>query len=167
MLTSCGSKDSTAASPNDWKPFSSEAGNFSVLFPGTPKEKNVVGQTAIGEMEMRSFVVETDLQTAYALNYNDFPPRLDLSDPERVFDQGMDSALGKTGTVITQRSMRCKGYPAREFEFKAGGDANYVGRIRLILVGRRLYNIETIFLTGNPHESDCQKFFDSFSLNKG
>jgi len=166
-LAGCGSKDQSAATQNNWKQFSSDAGNFSIQFPGTPKEKTALEETVFGEIEVHSFIVETDIQTAYGINYNDFPPRLNLSNPEPLFDGGQASAIGKTGIVITQRSMRFKGYPAREFEFKAGGKANYSGRVRLILVGRRLYNLVTIFLTENPHVSDREKFFDSFSLNKG
>jgi hypothetical protein len=139
---------------------------FLGLFPGLPKEKTSVEQTAAGEIEVHSFIVEPNIQTAYGINYNDIPPKLNLSNPEPLFDGGQSATIGETGAITTQRSMKFKGYPAREFEFKAGGKANYSGKVRLILVGRRLYNLVTVFLTENPHASDAEKFFDSFSIIK-
>jgi hypothetical protein len=55
-------------------------------------------------------------------------------------------------------------YPAREYEYVAGGAANYSGRVKIIIVGQRVYQIATIFLTANPHPKDREFFFNSFQI---
>lgn len=160
----CGSKDSAADNADEWKRFTSDAGNFSALFPGTPREKIVPVQTALGESEAHNFVVEPDAQTAYGVNYNDYPAAVDVNHPQKLFDQCQASIVGEKGKIVVQQEMKVQNYPARELEFRAGGEANYSGRVRLILVGHRIYDLVAIFLTANPHASERQKFFDSFQL---
>lgn len=123
-------------------------------------------QTALGESEAHSFMVEPDIQTAYGINYNDYPAAVDVNHPQKLFDQCQASIVGEEGKIVVQREMKIQDYPARELEFQAGGKANYSGRVRLILVGHRIYGLVAIFLTANPHPSERQKFFDSFSLKE-
>jgi len=165
-LTGCGSKDKGVNSQHEWKLFSSKTGNFSALFPGAPRETVVPEPTAAGEIKMHSFIIETDAQTAYGINYNDYPDAIDISNPQKVFDRCQVAMTTGQGKIITQTAIKFGNYPARELEFQPGGLANYSGRVRLILVGRRIYSVSTVFLTANPHPAEAAKFLDSFSLNQ-
>ena len=60
-FTGCRPRDG-AADPASWKLFSSEAGRFSVLFPGVPKQKVIPKKTATGEFE-RGYVRVADMVT--------------------------------------------------------------------------------------------------------
>ena len=159
--------DATTSKPNPWNGFSSGPGNFSVLCPGDPKEITVFEQSTGGEIEFHSFIVESDDETAYGVVYNDYPPTANLPEPETAFDRSQGAIIEKhKAELLAQESLQVQSHPAREFEFKAGGKANYSGRVRIILIDRRLYQLVTVFLTDNPHPADRAKFFDSFSLKK-
>ncbi len=88
---------------------------------------------------------------------------------ETVFDGSQNSAVKDVGEAKpnswTKHSLRVQNYPARELEFKAGGKTNFSGRIRLILVGKRIYSVMTFYSPGNPHPEDSLKFFDGFSIH--
>jgi hypothetical protein len=151
---------------NKWKRFASDEGGFSIRFPGTPEETNVLVKVAAGEFEMPCYFVWADVQTEYAVNYVDYPRNVDKLGTEKIFDLSMASVAGAFGKIVFYRDMSFKGYPAREFEFVAGGRANFSGRVRLILVHQRLYQILVIFLTQNPHRDDFRVFFESLSLRQ-
>lgn len=165
-LSGCGPKNSAADDTGQWKRFTSDTGKFSALFPGTPGEKIVPVKTALGESEAHSFLVQPDVETAYGINYNDYPAAVDVDHPQKLFDQCQASIVGEKGKIVVQQELKIQNYPARELEFQAGGEANYSGRVRLILVGHRIYDLVAIFLTANPHAPERQKFFDSFSLKE-
>ena len=63
----------------------------------------------------------------------------------------MEADQNGSGKIVFQQEIKLEDYPGREFEFAAGGKANYSGRIRVFLVGRRLYVLTVVFLTANPH----------------
>jgi hypothetical protein len=144
----------------------SDAGKFTVLFPGTPEEKVQTVQGPAGRgIEAYIFIVEADKQTFYGANYGDVPTNIDLRNPEMYFDKAQTLAAGEKGKIMFQQDIRAGGNPGREFEFVAGSNANYSGRFRILLIGRRMYTLYTIFLTTNPHPEDTETFFDSFSLS--
>jgi hypothetical protein len=151
---------------NSWKKFASDEGKFSVWFPGTPEETAQPLHNLIGEIDAHSFVVKADIQDFYAVVYGDIPPTVDLQDPSNLFDkaQAMEANQNGSGKIVFQQEIKLKDYPGREFEFAAGGKANYSGRIRIFLVGRRLYVLTIVFLTANPHLEDRENFFNSFKL---
>ena len=151
---------------NQWKFFASEEGGFRVLFPGSPQETNVIINTTATNMTMPCFFAWADRQTEYAVNYCDLPKALKKLSPKEQFDIDQSGLAENIGNVVTQRDFTFDNFPARDFEFVVGGKGNFSGRIRLILVEDRLYQIEVIFLTKNPHEGDFKIFFDSFSFKK-
>lgn len=152
-----------------WRRFSSEVGQFTASFPGTPQEKTDLTSTAAGEIEVHSFIVELQRFT-YGICYSDLPENLKLPGAEAVFDGSQDSTVksvgGRKAEVVAQETMVVAGFPAREFEFKAGGKANFSVRARMVLVGKRIYTLTTVFLTANPDPENRKKFFDSFSVRE-
>jgi hypothetical protein len=164
VLTGCRPAHQEPDTRLAWKTFTSKSGKFSALFPGTPKQSITPQPTVAGKIDVHSFIVETDAVNAFGINYSDFPETLNLSNPGALFDGAQTTTAGERGAIVTQQTMKFKGYPAREFEFKPGGKANYSGRVRLILVGRRIYSLVVIFLTANPHPEERTKFFESFSV---
>jgi hypothetical protein len=150
----------------NWKRFSSDEGKFSVLFPGTPEATNDLIKTSFGEIRMQTFFVWSDIQTEYAVNYNDNPNIVEKLSPQQEFDSSQESVAEKFGEVINQRDFNFRDFPAREFDFVAGGKADFSGRVRLILVNQRLYQVIVIFLTKNPYLDDFKIFLDSFCIQK-
>lgn len=168
-LTACKPKHESSADEREWKSFTSETGKFSVNFPGKPVETTSISPTAVGDIEVHCFIVELRVMT-YGISYSDVPAGVKLPDSETVFDGSQNSAVkdvgGSKAELVDQQSMTVQDFPAREFEFKAGGKGNFSSRVRMILVGHRIYSLTTVFLTANPDPENRKKFFDSFSVHK-
>jgi hypothetical protein len=151
---------------SQWKFFASKEGGFRVLFPGSPQETNVTINATATNIIMPCFFVWADRQTEYAVNYGDYPKNLKRLSPKDQFDLSQAGVAKKFGNVLIERDYSFENFPARDFEFVVGGKGNFSGKVRLILVDERLYQIMVIFLTKNPHLDDFKNFFDSFSIQK-
>jgi hypothetical protein len=151
---------------NQWKRFESQEGGFRVLFPGTPEITTNIFNTKTGEIPMLCFSTWADRQTQYAVNYSDSPKIVEKLNAQQQFDASQKGVTDKFGEIIVRRDFKFGDCPARDFEFVAGGKANFSGRVRLILDNQRLYQIMVIFLTKKPHQDDFKTFFDSFSISK-
>jgi hypothetical protein len=173
-LAGCGRKDSESVKypsvvpPQNWKRFSSEEGKFSVRFPGAPEETKQIQKSPIGEVEERIFSVNVDIQTVYAVAYCDsskFTEAAITKNAQDFLRKSQSITVAKQmGQTVFQQEMKISNFPAREYEYVAGGKANFSVRVRLILVGSRVYQILAIFLTANPHPVARAIFFNSFQL---
>ncbi len=154
---------------NSWKVFSSDEGKFSVLFPGLPKTTNILSSFSTENVESHVFYVNANVQNSFAVSYEDSPvfaKMAKLQNPQQFLEKAQAiTVLNEFGKVVYQREMEFGDYPVREFEYAAGGKANYSARIREILVGERIYQIYVVFLTANPHTEDRDIFFNSLRLH--
>jgi hypothetical protein len=153
-----------------WKKFSSDEGGFSIWFPGNPIETNELVETAQGEMSQRIFYVDADRQTGYTASFCEnsaFSKIIQAGKLQSFFDESQTAiAAEHKGKIIFQEETKWENSMVREFEYEAGGNANFSVRVRLILSDARLYELCTIFLTANSHPEDREYFFRSFSLLK-
>jgi hypothetical protein len=150
------------ATPLDgWQKFSSAEGRFSVLLPGPPKEKQEIVQGKTGQVELHAFAAEKDIQNGYGVAYYDVPK---ISDPQLFLGKLEALLVGPEAKVVFFKRLQIGNYPATEFEFVAGGKANYSVRARIILVDQRAYALTVTFLTSEPHPDERNAFFESFSL---
>ena len=157
-------KYAPAVPTSNWKKFSSDEGKFSVWFPGEPEETNVVISTSDINVSQPCFFVWADRQTEYAVNYCDYPKIVEKLKPEQQFDISQAGVAKAFGQIVYQQNVKFGEYPGRDFEFVAGGKANFSGRVRLIFANGRLYQLMVIFLTANPHSADRDIFFNSFKI---
>jgi hypothetical protein len=163
-------QENTAQSPSAapvsaWKEFSSAEGKFSCQFPGDPQEQQASTQVPQGEVKTIGFTVQTDIKTVYAVGYSEYPSTIKLLAGSEAFDKTEAAVVDKaSGKVIFQQDLMFGNYPAREYEYVAGGAANYSGRVKIIIIGQRVYQIATIFLTANPHPKDREFFFNSLQI---
>jgi hypothetical protein len=151
-------------SVSSWKKFTSAEGKFSIWFPGNPEETNIVIEASNVRILQPCFFAWADPQNEYAVNYGDYPKSLNKMKPEQQFDICQSGVAREIGKIIYQTNLQFENYPARDLEFVAGGKANYSGRMRLILVNERIYQLVVIFLTTNPHPADREIFFGSFHI---
>ena len=151
-----------------WKKFSSTEGKFSIWFPGTPVETNQFITNSIMAAEEHLFYVNTDIQNAFLVAYCD-----SLKFDEFTKDGRAQEFLGKSesivvaeanGQILSEQKTTFGSYPAREFEYKAGGKANYSVKVEYIMIGQRVYSLMAVFMTGNPYPEDRTTFFNSFRL---
>jgi len=159
----------SAVPTGHWKRFTSDEGRFSIQFPGKPEITNAVLDISTNySITQPCFFVWADRQTEYVVNYTDYPEALQKNlerlGPQQQFDLSQAAVAKRFGNILNQSDTTLGDNPGREFEFVAGGKANFSGQVRLFLVHQRLYQIMVIFLTQNPHPKDFKIFFDSFAL---
>src|ERR1700722_12035863 len=138
---------------NEWKNFSTPERKFSAWFPGVPYITNVVISVSNVDASQPCYFI-WNRQTEYAVGYGDWPKNLRKLKPEQIFDIDQKGVATEVGKIVYQKNIEFANYPAREFEYVVVGKVNYSGRVRLILVGDRLYYLIVVFLTANPHTSD-------------
>ena len=155
------------APTSSWKRFSSVEGRFSIFFPGIPDHTSILTDEKANS-EVHLFYVNANAQNSFAIGYRDSPmfsKMAVLPDPQAFLEKSEALWVAHSqGKVTYEQESKFKDYPAREFEYVAGGKANYSTRMKLILVGDRVYEIYVIFLTQNPYPQERTTFFNSFSL---
>jgi len=160
-----GALQNSAAAAADWKEFSSAECKFKCLFPISPREKQATVKAAGGELKTHAFIAEVDVHTAYGVDYTEYPPGMKLVANKQTLDRAEASVVTKyDGKVTFQQDTKVGNYPAREFEYVAGGKANYSGRMKIIIVGQRVYELLVIFLPADPHPADRDRFLQSFQI---
>ena len=141
VATGCGKQPGNSGNPGSesplkhWERFTSEAGKFSILFPGTPEEKQQTSQSQFGKIEMHAFAAKKDTQNAYGVGYFDIPK---VPDIKSYLDKVQALEAGAQGKIVSQKEIQMGNNSGREFEFIKGGKANYSVRARMIMVGQRL-----------------------------
>jgi hypothetical protein len=148
---------------NEWENFSSPEGKFSVWFPGVPDITNVVSSVSNVDVSQPCYFI-WNRQTEYAVGYGDWPKNLERLKPEQIFDIDQKGVATEVGKIVYQKDIEFENHSSREFEYVVDGKVRYSGRVRLILVSDRLYQLMVIFLTANPHTTDRDIFFSSFRL---
>ena len=155
------------------KAFSSQQGRFTILFPGTPAEKDTSVVTFVGRLDSREYKFAAH-PTYYAVIYDDFAGDLE-NDAERrdyamnrMRDAGASS--GPDRRLLSESGIRLGSHPGRALKFSIpdGG----VIRVRMYAVGRRLYQVSVITLgersspgARRAAEKRALKFLDSFRPN--
>ena len=157
-----------------WKRFNSNEGKFSVRFPGTPETTNIMSTFSQSEnelpIEVRTpiFYVNPNIQNAFVVGYSDnpvFSQMAKLPDPQEFLKKCEFLAVSKAeGKVVFEQGSKFQNFPSREFEYVAGGKANYSARVKYILVGERVYSMYVVFLTTNPYPDERKIFFGSFKI---
>lgn len=153
------------ASPSIWKPFTSAAGQFSVLFPGEPRTLKRAASYAKGQStDLYVFYVERSQEaTTYIVTYNDFPAGWDVS-PDLLavaFDKSRDRLVG-TAKLVSEREVDLASFPGREFKFlQADGQ---VTRARLYYAKGRLYQVLVTTRRAQDLAKSIDGFFNSFQI---
>jgi hypothetical protein len=155
---------------SNWEKFTSGKGKFSVWFPGTPAQTNQFVTNAIVTAEDHFFYVNPDIQDSYVVVYCDNEKFDDAikNGKAQIFLEAYESLVVNQaeGKVLFEHETTFENFPSREFEYKAGGKANYSVRVKCIMVGQRVYSVMAVFLAGNPYPEDRETFFNSFRLQE-
>jgi hypothetical protein len=146
-----------------WQLFTSDDGEFSVLFPGEPKQSSNTLNTELGELTLHNFGYVASEGVDYNASYNDYPADKVSEDSKDLLD-GVLSGVGKTNTLVTQQTTTQQGHPAVVAEFEAPG-SNYI-YYKGVMFKNRLYQLAVVGSSDNKetYKPDAMKFIDSFEL---
>lgn len=144
---------------NVWKEFRSPEGQFSLLMPGIPEKGMDRVNTPIGALEGHTFSVEQN-EVRYRVGYADYPENLNQKpDSTHILNS---IRLGVKGTLLNERTFSLDQHPGRQLLVESSD--GYVKQIRVLLVDKRLYQLEMMAKLERASAKDTQKFFNSFQL---
>ena len=146
-----------------WLKYASPDHKFTIILPDVPEQRQKADQTVQGEIQVHVYASEDEAHNGYSVAVYDFPP---IHDDPKIFLARLEEIIIKDqdAKVTSYKPMQIGNYYGTEFEFVAGGQANYSGKCRLILVGQRAYALMVVYLTAGPKPTDADDFFDSLSL---
>jgi len=151
----------TVAAPA-WVKFISEEGAFSVLMPGTPKETVETSPSDHGPYTTHIVVLRED-PNVFMVGWVDYDPSFNFNRVAELEANRDNFVSGTKATLVETRSATIYGYPAIEFTAE---NADRVFKSRVVMVGRRPYQI----VIGSPKELDdsanIKRFFDSFKVTR-
>jgi hypothetical protein len=151
----------------DWHVHKSDAGGFSIMFPGAPQEQVNTIDTDIGPLDMVTTTYEAK-NYAYMASYADYPENaFSNTDIEEVLDSARDRAIANVqGTLLSEEKISMGRFPGRSFkaEINAG---QTVLMARICLAGFRLYMVGAVVPKNDVSLKDNTRFFESFTLEEG
>lgn len=159
----------TLDQPN-WQEYQSQAGRYSILMPGKPKEQTQAVDSAAGSLDMRLASYE-DRSGAYLVIYVDYPATLIRSNQaSEILDGAVQGAVNNVkGQLTRQQDFPLGTVPGREVEFnapaKGAQPATHI-KVRYFLTNDRLYQVMVVAQQNQGLPADVQKFLDSFKLSK-
>lgn len=151
------------AATSEWKEFSPDEGQFSILMPG----ENISDITP--EQSEKSDVVEstkmyliTHETNVFMVSYADFNNDVTQISSSELLDSAVQGMLEDGTKLLSQENINLGTYPGRELKLWDEKEGIFLTG-RVFIVNQRLY----MLLVGspkNPQVSDVRKFFDSFDL---
>jgi hypothetical protein len=163
LLGGCGKKATEGPSAAGWSGFDPEKGKFSVAMPGTPAESPLKSGSP-GKM----WTSQADGLT-YSVGYEDVQLPPGAADTDQVQDfmntevEWMITVRG--GTLAGQKQpLIVGGQPGREVDIDVDGKT--LRRIRMCIVGDRLYTVEVSGPADKVSPPDIDSFLDSFKVAK-
>ena len=102
------------------------------------------------------------------LSYADYPNEASsVTQQEAVLDGVRGGVLkGLEAELMSETKVTLNGHPGREFRAKKLSEGSeVVFSWRILLVGRRLYQMGVVTTKADAESADIQKFFTSFQLS--
>lgn len=144
-----------------WTTFTSEAGRFSVLMPGTPTNTEETKPSEHGPFTTHLFILRQP-KNVFLIGWVDYDPSFNFN-RQTELEMNRDNFInGIKATLLDSRHLKIDGYPAIEFTAET---PQRIFRSRVYMVGRRPYQI----VIGSPKGQDdsvaVNRFFNSFKVS--
>jgi hypothetical protein len=167
LITGCGQRDeSTPCSicgVANWTRFSPAGERFSVFMPLKPTTSTVMADTPLGKYPVHYFSAVPLKGHLFGVTYNSFPPEVDMSNSEKLFEKIEKGYLTSGFQNISKTNITLNGTPGRELIYEKEGQ---VMTLRLYFIDQEAYQVLCIM----PQESVCQKhiheFLESFQFKQ-
>nr|MBN2276833.1 hypothetical protein [candidate division Zixibacteria bacterium] len=153
-----------ACTKSGWTEFHSSPGGFAVTSPGPLADTTILVGTAVGPIEMTTNMIRID-DYFYGVAWSDYPQIfIDSTPAENILSGARDGAVANIkGRLLDDRPIHIGDHPGREFEIEIAGGRG-VMKMRIYLVGRRLFQVTAGTVMKNTSSPDMERFLDSFRL---
>ncbi len=153
--------------PANWKTITSKDGGFKIGMPGKPTESKRKVLTATGHLDVTLVVAEGRNGAAFAISYCDYAEAdVKKGDLEKRLDHARDGAVSSSGGKLQSEriaDLRDGDNLQRGRDLIIEKNGGIIARMRIFLVGRRLYQVMVL---GTAPTKEAGIFLDSFELNK-
>lgn len=147
--------------------YQSDQGKFRVAFPERPKidtKDLATGKAGAAVVSVVTERAEAPNRAILAVIYADYPDEFKTVPAKKLLDAARDGLKGKDGKLRMEKEVTLKNSPAssyRDLRIEAGSN---VIRVRLYLVGTRLYQVMVTGDRKTTTNTVCDTFLDSFEL---
>lgn len=152
----------------NWTPFASKAGNFSALFPATPKSM----VRTEGKYKVHAFFHAVP-GGAYMVTYGDMreagfsKSQIQAFNDQEILDSTRQGLLtGSRGKLVSERHLSWQGFPAREVVYDIP-QLNVRSRSMLIFSRPFVYHVTVILpkKQGQTAPPTTRAFLDAFQIH--
>jgi hypothetical protein len=164
---------SQTPAPTNWKQFESLEGRYVVQFPGPVKQVDQTVTNVYGKVRYRAAYTILGKE-GFHVAFDDHPKP---PDPQKFLISHWEKMVAQDSSsqVISRELTTWKGFSVLEGKFyrwvPAGIESGRseegkfpIARIRLIMVGERLYQLLVTSIDSQSAPVDAERFFDSFRL---
>lgn len=145
--------------PAAWKRYTSAAGNFSALFPGTPTEESHGAQVSGHDAVLHVALLQT--AAGYIVSYADLPYEAERA--EKISDLltgARDRAVATmNGRLLDDTEIKYVGHPGRVFTVETAGGA--VTTTKVFVVKNRLYMVTATYNGEKKNPPDIARFYEA------
>ena len=154
----------------DWRTFTSRAGGFTILMPGTPTFTATTDHTVVGAVIENLYNLATPAAT-FSAEYSDLPGIATFFDSDdSIYDDAKEGLLKRTGgKLIKYFGIEQAGITGEEVECEipaAGKLPLRRLRARFLLKDKRLYVPSVTIPDGKKDDPLFSRYLDSFKLLK-
>lgn len=189
LLTACGSSSTSAEtqeneltdsltdlvdealeeveSEEEWKQFTSEDGNFTVLFPEIPEDAAQNVDTDLGQIKMHTFMHEISSTEIMMIAYSDYPTAfIESTTADELLANGKSGGLGSLFTnPVMDEDLHIKFRDKYEaVKFKAHEEGGFYVNYLIILKGNRVYQLAKLRDGSYSSQENVEKFYNSFNF---
>ena len=150
----------TAMDASGWVKFTSDDGHFSVLMPELPQDKSETVDSQHGPYTTHLFVVR-DTTSVYLIGWVDYDPSFNFNRQAEIEANRDNFVKGINATLLSTRPTVIDGYSGLEFTAET---ADRTFKSRVMLVGRRPYQIVIGSPKGMDNTALVNRFFNSFKV---
>jgi hypothetical protein len=169
----------TSLVPSSWpsvrcaeEEYSPKGGNFSVQFPGRPKEASQTTKSPIGDVKVYTATYATKEGNVYMVSYSDLPSGATKAENlDTLFEGVREGAKGKDGNakvIVGERYDYTRDklkLPAYKLEL-TNEKNNQSLKFRIVINENRLYQLAVVGSPEFAKSSSAAEFLNSFELSK-
>lgn len=151
----------------DWKKFSPSGGNFSIQFPGTPRDTNARKNVNERVFNQHLYMYSDGDKAAYMLQYFDIEEKHRKSKSNREWLDGLQERVSVKAnrTLLSNETIRISGYLARRMVLK-DASGNVFFHTQLVLANNRMYTMLVVTNSKDSSAAQVRKFIRSFKIYK-
>lgn len=151
-----------------WEEFKSEAGGFTIKFPGKPEVNTKTEDVAIGVKMTSSDHSVSPFLGRFGAKYTVIVSDITAANPSALnFDRnamlegGKNGIRNQGGQILAERTVTTSGTDGWEFEVTS---ENTDSTLRMFVKGYRIYTLEVARRKGSNFSEETKKFFESFEM---